>query len=500
MARWGKLLLTVLLWSCLLHVPALAESINRALLVGCDRFVTQQETTPASANNVTQMAAALFGGAMNLETLVTRRDGISSVDELAELIDEVFADADANDVSYFYISTHGLWENDTPAAAMALVLSNGERESLLTPAQLRTLFDQVPGTKVLILDACHSGAVIGKGVNNGFENLFEGSDYKVICSSGGAEQSWFWSGETKRGLQTAGAGYFSDALVSALSSKGNYAADDNRDGIITLTELKRYLRLYHGASTVQVYPEEDDFAVMTYAVSTYSNRRRDTAIENITFEDSVLSADNPTLNFSFTVLRDTQVAYQLVYQRNGRWDFDHAQLLWDNEERFGVYGDAQGYLSPGYKERTITFTPEENETFGYGYALLQIITLYGGQISVAASRVLCIPPPFGDLHLALESEASFSPAQGEELSMVVRHTYPCELTVTIEDEAGNVVRRIASRQSSRPEQLTPQGSSFTWSGRTSSGELAKAGSYVIHVTAYVGEDVYSLRSPLIDLT
>lgn len=49
--------------------------VNRALLVGCDRFLTQTDTTPSSRNNVLRMADALSGGTLNMQTLVTREDG-----------------------------------------------------------------------------------------------------------------------------------------------------------------------------------------------------------------------------------------------------------------------------------------------------------------------------------------------------------------------------------------------------------------------------------------
>ena len=69
--------------------------------------------------------------------------------------------------------------------------------------------------KVLIIDACHAGAMIGKGVHPPFDNVFAGPDYVVLCSSGGAEESWFWSGDID-GERLAGAGYFSGALVRAV--------------------------------------------------------------------------------------------------------------------------------------------------------------------------------------------------------------------------------------------------------------------------------------------
>ena len=183
--------LWLLAWLCLLPLAARAQGVNRALLVGCDRFVTQENTAPASANNVIQMANALSGGAMNLETLITRRNDVASPEELEELIQAAFSQAEAGDVSYFYISTHGVWSQGQLNGDMTLLLSDGQREEGVTAGRLREMFDKIAGVKVLILDACHAGAVIGKGVHAPFDNVFQGADYKVICSSGGAEESWF---------------------------------------------------------------------------------------------------------------------------------------------------------------------------------------------------------------------------------------------------------------------------------------------------------------------
>ena len=158
--------------------------VNRALLVGCDRFLTQTDTTPSSRNNVLRMADALSGGTLNMQTIVTREDGLPSSAALVALIRETFADADADDVSYFYISTHGLW-NTAVNGLMTLLLSDGESEEGITAYELRRVFDTIPGKKVLLLDACHSGAMIGKGVEKSFENLFAGDNYYVVCSSGG---------------------------------------------------------------------------------------------------------------------------------------------------------------------------------------------------------------------------------------------------------------------------------------------------------------------------
>ncbi|MBQ7846551.1 MAG: caspase family protein [Clostridia bacterium] len=483
-----RLFALVFVWLCLLAPSALADaSVNRALLVGCDRFVTQEDTTPSSENNVTQMAEALSGGAMNLETLITRKNDVDSPAELEELIQAAFAQADENDVSYFYISTHGLWEQGKPNGDMTLLLSDGRREMGVTADMLRAMFDKIDGTKVLIIDACHAGAMIGKGVHAPFDNVFQGSEYKVICSSGGAEESWFWSG-MEEGEAMVGAGYFSGAVVRALSAKGNYGADTNRDGLISLTELKRYLRDNHGASTVYTYPEEDGFAVLSYDAASYTGHRRDSAIEGLSFEGDLLTLLEPTVAFSFTVQRPVQVAYQMVYQQDGRWDFEHGRLLYDNAEMFGTYGDARGVLSPGLKERTVTL--DLTDAGSYGYALLQIITQSDGVPTLVSSRALCVPPTSGDPKLTILPQSGFCPSQQEELGFVVEHIYPCELTVTIEDTSGKTVRRLASRMASRPQQLSPRGSTFCWNGLRTNGTPAEPGTYNIRVKAYIGEEVY----------
>lgn len=480
--------LFALVWLCLLAPSALAdEVVNRALLVGCDRFVTQEETTPSSENNVLQMAEALSGGAMNLETLITRRNDVASPAELEELIQAAFSQADENDVSYFYISTHGLWEQGQPNGDMTLLLSDGRNENGVTADMLRAMFDRIKGTKVLIIDACHAGAMIGKGVHAPFDNVFQGNEYKVICSSGGAEESWFWSG-MEEGEAMVGAGYFSGAVVRGLSAKGSYGADANRDGLITLTELKRYLHDNHGASTIHTYPEEDDFTILSYDAASYTGRRRDSYIEGLSFEGDLLTLEEPTVSFSFTVQRPVQVAYQMIYQRNGRWDFDHGRLIYDNSEQYGVYGDAMGFLSPGMKERTVSL--DLADAGSYGYALLQIITQSGGVPSLVSSRALCVPPASGDPQLIILPQSGFCPSQQEELGFVVEHIYPCELTVTIEDQSGKTVRRLASRQPSRPQQLSPRGSTFCWNGRRSNGDMAEPGAYNIRVKAYIGDEVY----------
>ena len=498
--RMRRLLALLLIGLCLplsaFAQPEMMEKedsgrVNRALLVGCDRFLSQPDTTPSAANNVERMFRTLAGGTMSLELLLTRPEGVGSLGDLAALVLDAFDAADEDDVSIFYISTHGLWQEGMGSSGVTLLLSDGVREVGLTAIQLRTMFDQIPGKKVLILDACHAGSMIGKGVDEQLVNVFAGPDYVVLCSSGGAEESWFWSGEIG-GEPLAGSGYFSGALVRALSVEGGFCADDNRDGVITLTELRRCLLDTHGESVVRTYPEQSDFAILTYDVSSYTGRRREALIEGVNFEADVLLPQEPTVNFSFNVVSSVQVAYQIVYHRQGRWDFDNAQLIYDNNGSYGAWPLPGRMLDPGLKQRAIAI--DRDSAGDSGYVLLQLLAIERGMPVVICSRVLCVPPETGDPLLAVESAEMFCPDSYEELNFIVRHEVPCELTVTIIDADGRTVRRISSRQTSRPEMLLPSGTSFTWDGCDADGQRLPDGMYRIRVRAYVGDEKYEVIS------
>ena len=481
----GRWLLWAALAACLLFAaPARGERVNRLLLVGCDRFVTQENTTPASANNVARMAEVLSGGAMAPARLITRRNDLCTLAELAEKVEEAFGDADADDVSYFYLSTHGVWD-DTQPEGVSLLLSDGETEERLSAAALKALFDPVPGVKVLILDACHSGAFIGKGTDRIGTNPFAGGAYKIICSSGGAEESWFWAAPDR---ESSGAGYFSDALANGMGSSGAYGADANRDGCITLTELHRYLLDSQGASTPRTYPEEEDFTLLTYDAESVLSAYSPAVMTGLTWNTPLLDQAWPHVDFTFTMLQEAQIAYQLVLLDRDRWLFGSGSLLWDTAEGMGY-----GLLSPGVKNRSISLTRDDEESGGY--ALLQLLSLTGGVPRVLASHVLCVTPLTGDPHLWAEAAEAFTPAAGEEESLIIRHELPCALSVTVADAEGRTVRRLLTRQATRPEKLRPGGTSLSWSGRLANGELAPPGTYHFHIRAWVGEEEYAADSP-----
>ncbi len=489
--------LLFLLSSCEI-LPTLADNVialtnpdavtRRALYVACDYFLSQEDTYPSSGNNIEAVAKVLSGGTMTFLKQEMQKS-VSSVAALKQAIWDTLGEADDNDVSYFYISTHGIYDASQPNLEAGLLLSDGVSEETITARQLEEAFSTISGTKVLLIDACNSGAFIGKGISGGAtEAAFLGPEYKVLTSAGGSEESWYWS--SKDTVQ--GASYFSSALTDGLGYHGEYAADLNRDGQITLSESYRYLLENHSASTPQIYPQEDDFVLMTYDRAESIPPAQSSIISGITFYDTVLDIRQSSVSFEFTAARPTQMAYQLVYYLNGKWQFASPDFKYDDQEMGGDFGDQKGAISAGRKQRTLELAPQGEDT--YGYVMIQLVTIENGRTTVHGSRVLCVPPISGDPDLKVKTDAALDPGTGRELSILVNHKYPCLLSVTIADESGKIVKRLVSYQPTRPQQLTPAGSFFYWNGKLQDGSPAAPGKYTVKVTAHIGDVPYEAVS------
>ncbi|HML47210.1 MAG TPA: FlgD immunoglobulin-like domain containing protein [Clostridia bacterium] len=480
----------LLLFFCAI-CPAAAEPENvdapqyRALLIACDEYVTYPDTSPISHNNLLAMEAVLESDIRGFT--LRRQDGITqSVEALKSAILSAFADATDGDVSILYISTHGDFDPGYSNPEGVLVLSDGMEEEKITAQALQAILDQVPGTKVLLVDACNAGALIGKGISpdDGPERVagaFTGADYKALVSSGGSEPSWYWTSQATEESPPLGSSYFTVALTHGAGLAGDYAADKNRDGNITLSEMYQFLLVNHAASTPQVYPQDDDFVLFSYdpLVPVESTA----AISGVVFDRSVLTADSPTLEYSFTAAHSMRVGYQLVYMRDGVWDWSSASVLRDNVES---PDQKDGGISAGRKYRTLTLsniTPTD-----WGYVMFNIIDFSDGGPVIYASRVLSVQPQYdyGEQVLTIQADEVFRAEPGKELAIFVGHVLPCNLTVSIYDQKGNVVRRLTVGQATRPQGLRPNGSLFYWNGLDQNGDPIPDGEYTLRASTRIG--------------
>ena len=490
MRTMAGILVLVMLFA---FVPAAAGDglqQNRALLIGVDLFVSQNSTYPSSANNVQDMYKTLKNSAIPFARVMIPETPATSVQMVREWIAEAFGDADEDDRNYLYISTHGDYDVDGNAV---LLLSDGKTEDHLTAETLEEMFAGIPGMKIIMLDACYSGAFIGKGMRQQPETVcFRSPDFKVLTSSGAMEASWYWNGQQDT---AQGSFYFTQILTQGLSPRWDYPADQNRDGVITLSELHRYLLQNHGASTPQVYPQEDDTVLFAYDPDTADPDDR-SAVVDVVFSDTIIRPDE-TLALTFTALRPVRVAYQIVYRRDGQWRFDEAQLVYDEAERFAAFGDLAGAILPGRKERSIAVMRQDEDHL-YGYVLVQVLALEDGRLTMQTGHVIAVSPLQGELALAVETPQRFA-AQGAELPIFVLHSLPCALSVKIVDDQGKTVKRLSFRTATRPLGIVPEGSCFYWDGRSQNGEFVPAGEYRVVAEGWIGETGFTAQSGVITI-
>ena len=485
--RAAAFFMCVLLSGLLPPVRAPKEARMRALLIGCDHFVTRESTAPYATMNVSLLASALATDSRGYQVIRTEADSITGLDTLERAVAETFLDAGEGDVSLIYISTHGLYSPQAPLSNCALVFSDGADESIVTAPELKNLLDTVPGLKIVILDACTSGAFIGKGlrsVGRG-SGVFQDPDYRVLCSAGGSEESWYWHSEDDSDPGTQyGASYFATVLASVFEP--GTGADGNRDGAVTLQEAYAYLGAGYAASTPQVYPQDDRDTVLYACPQGRNAPSGGRIIRDLQLNGSVVTASDPSVRFTFTQLESGTVYYQLIYRSQGAWDFGSVQMISDMDA-------APDAGTPGLKERSLAIGGLNGQS--YGYVMLLLVTRPSGHAEMQASALISVQPEDAENTVSCVTDPSFAPDAGRECAILVRHTLPCSLSVSVLNGEGRSVRMLSYSLPSRPQSF--QGSTFSWDGRMNDLSPAPAGNYTVKVTATTGgRSVTVLSRPL----
>ncbi len=491
MRRTISFLMAVILacaaWPALGTEDGGARPVLRALLVTCDRFVSRPETTPAAQQNALMVKGLLEADARGFSVIRTECDTLSSVEAFSQAVTETFSEAAEQDISLIYISTHGLYSANRSNLSASLLLSDGTREERLTAQALAGILYDIPGTKLLVLDACHSGAFIGKGLSDFAQaNPFATEGFHVLCSAGGSEESWYWRADGGDALH--GAGYFTSVLSSALGSGGSAPADRDLDGRVTMTELRQFLLDHYAASTPQIYPENSD---CVFFETPKNGEAEPDILTDIRFDQTVFSGNVMEIGFSFRLNRPAAVDYQLVYDQRNAWDFADAPMMTDG-------GDG-AVLPEGVHEMEITLTLGDEEQDVSGYLMLQIYVREGDRMFLHESRLLRVFPSQGDMALDVRTASAFFPAQGEELEVRVYHDIPCALTVSVQNAQGKTIRYLAIEQATRPQRLVPEGTTLYWDGKLQDGSAAPKGKYLICVRTGVGRRTYTVYSEYFNL-
>lgn len=460
------------------------EGVFRTLFVACEDFLSQPSMAPSSSNNVSLVSRAFASGTPIPDSIYIQDGTVATLEDLRASVHEAFAGATQEDVSLFYLSTHGVYDAQNPRESAVLLLSDGQTETPMTAQELRAILDEIPGTKFVILDACNSGAFIGKGMETDLlldsAHAFSSPEYKVLTSCGGMEQSWYW--DLRGNTNEYGSSYFAIMLSNALFQGSGCPADVNRDGAVTLSELYEYMLRTQPTSTAQVYPQNDDSFVVFMPDDEYA--AAEPLLRDISFGNTVLSMAEQEITFSYTVTRPVRVLYQLVYTRQGVWDWQNAQLFYDDM----IAGGTSGLLEPGRVERTISLGGINAESSGY--ALLQLIAVGEEGLDVYEGRLLSVQPIVGNPQLRIRASASFSPMPGRELLVEVTSDFPTNLTMGVYTTDGTLVRRLAVQRSMRPLGLRKETAQFYWDGLDRNGDTVEAGFYTLKTETLVGGTRY----------
>ncbi|MDD4080594.1 MAG: caspase family protein [Eubacteriales bacterium] len=463
-----------------------AGSALRALLISSDRFVTMPETTPSSFNNVVNLRRALLEDARGYRAIRATANQALDAGEFAALAREALGEAREGDISLIYLSSHGLLTLKEGRMNFALLLSDGVRETTLDTRAIYEGLKDIKGIKVLILDACYSGAAIHKGDEAlAVASLFTGDDFKVLTSTGAREPSILWTGP--KGTLSGGS-YFAQAMVQGLGAQGSFAADANRDGVVTLAELLRHQRLYYGASSPQLYPEGDPLPVFTYTAEQMEGDAG--VITDLVLNNPLLGQEEQEVRFSYTLNQPARVAYQLVYQRQESWRFDVPQSI-------AQPGENGGLAAPGRKEAALRLAG--SGAFLSGYLLMLLITVEEDRAFPQALPVLAVRQGGEDPGLKVNASPAFAPSRGEEAAFFIQHDGPLALTAVIRDKAENLVAALLADSPTRPLHLVPEGTTVYWNGLTRIGEPAPPGEYTLHVSALVSGVAYTAESQPVKL-
>ena len=235
-----------------------AAGTYRALLIG-NTYTGESNELPGCDNDVDGMRTML-GRMTATPYSVTVKKNIRA-EEILSSISSTFGNASYNDVSLFYYSGHGansVGADGNPTSYHAALV--GTFQTYVSIARLKTELDKIPGKKVIIIDACHSGQFIARdgavtqvsssAFNSQVVNLFANDDQlsgdvsrtAVVLAADGSE---LLSEEAPEFIDRAGetnfakSGYYVITACRSEEKSVSTGYDSNGDG-----KIDRYFGLF----------------------------------------------------------------------------------------------------------------------------------------------------------------------------------------------------------------------------------------------------------------
>ncbi|MBQ3761119.1 MAG: leucine-rich repeat protein [Clostridia bacterium] len=284
----------------------------RALLIGEENFNPICTRNRGDVNLMHSIISGRKGGTGSSYTTVNCQYNLTPIG-VQSAITSTFSGADSDDVSLFFIATHGdVYSSDAYAGALATVDSSGNEDYILL-SQLANWLNAVPGRVIVIIESCGSGAAIyQEGVSensmrrvsdnsaafasqiiSAFASVdssitseeqyiydADGNIMHVEYNTGELRQSKFYVLAASRykelswGTESGPYNFFTYHLTNGVGTTANMPADANSNGEITMHELFTYIKTncdpmqFWDSSTgayvnqhVQVYPTNSSFVL-----------------------------------------------------------------------------------------------------------------------------------------------------------------------------------------------------------------------------------------------
>lgn len=196
-----------------------SSTVYRALIV-YNTYAGTSLAIPGTDNDAAGMKAMLSRMTATPYRVTTKSN--LSADGIASAIKSTFSAATANDVSLFYFAGHGA--NAVGTSYHGALVGTGT--TYMTVAKLKTTLDQIPGKKIVIIDSCHSGQMIGRStassaaVSKSELNEFNS---KVIAA---------FSAQTRSADNLANSGYYVITAAHSTEESVNMGYDADEDGIL----------------------------------------------------------------------------------------------------------------------------------------------------------------------------------------------------------------------------------------------------------------------------
>ena len=165
------------------HGMSVKINTARALLIGQTHY--ESGILEGCDNDIEGMKGMLIQRHWAEEQITSKTDLDGQV-EFKNAIQEAFAGAQENDVSLFYYSGHGLEASANPGLNGSLCGIHGNN---VNPAELYGMLQKIEGTKLVIVDACRSGQLIGRDGEASSESFADAfiSAFSLNARSAGAE-------------------------------------------------------------------------------------------------------------------------------------------------------------------------------------------------------------------------------------------------------------------------------------------------------------------------